>query len=382
MKVALQLTSAGEADQQNRMNESRYAASLMDGSIRARSSVASFDVSLDDDDVDKDEVLGGVEDQEPGDEGRKATSKTRRILVGLGALLALGVAGAGTAVHCGLRKDPTNGMRQDPSPAQPDRALKARAPSLPVINSPPCVAGLNGQVQEPNQVELGIIFESLNSGNDKILNKTEALALEEAVRAGFNKVTGFGCNDTEFGRWMYAATLVHQELTGLLEPEDIVTDSVLHTVFEIGISCSGCYEENAFATVYPTTFEVYDAALGPEGRHRFLYHDHVEHYAEEMQPPSLSKIRGVGGGHNRGLVEGDWVLSAGVIMNEISKSIHEAMSTSLGRVAQATVKTRSDGMYAFQSMQMTGSGRGGKGSGKGSRKVCEPIGNCFNLQTL
>lgn len=116
----------------------------------------------------------------------------------------------------------------------------------------------------------------------RLANETEILILEQAILDSFNRLTDTGCADWEYGRWMVNVTMVNQTLLQRLEfidpgereeedwaaggggdpssggstlAVDFEFESTLVTVFETQISCLGCDEPTAFATVYPTSFD-------------------------------------------------------------------------------------------------------------------------------
>jgi hypothetical protein len=258
--------------------------------------------------------------------------KPRRLLLVVGAVILISVA---VAVAVTMMGEGAN------SQTQPDQILSAAEDtSNNTALSQSCLDAKNGWVQDTKTSELQIRFVSDPSMNQTFINFTDALRLEEAVQVGYNRVTGTGCNDTEFGRWMFFATMVHQELT-LVEAAISEQATVLTATFETGISCSGCQDETSFATVYPDTFDVHlnetMATDSYDDGRRILRHDF----------PSYQNLDG------RTLQDAYLLLNAGNIMTSIAQAIHDVLGAKLGPVNEAAIKARSDGATDQEYFEMT-----------------------------
>ncbi|KAL3942549.1 MAG: hypothetical protein SGARI_000230 [Bacillariaceae sp.] len=114
----------------------------------------------------------------------------------------------------------------------------------------------DGMIEERHSPHLAVVIRGLDSA----LDVSEQRDLEEAVWIGYNNVSQ-GCNDT-YHRWMYNVKMVNQTVLQNVVMEDGTTplqtlfDGVSNLLvhFEMKISCNGCSEENAFASIYPSTF--------------------------------------------------------------------------------------------------------------------------------
>jgi hypothetical protein len=114
----------------------------------------------------------------------------------------------------------------------------------------------DGMIEERHSPHLAVLIRGL----DNVLDESEQRDLEEAVWLGYNNVSQ-GCNDT-YHRWMYNVKMLNQTVIQNVVLEDGTTplqtlfDGVSNLLvhFEMKISCNRCNEENAFASIYPTTF--------------------------------------------------------------------------------------------------------------------------------
>lgn len=115
-------------------------------------------------------------------------------------------------------------------------------------------------IKDSHQPILEITFAAAHS--ETVVNETEAREFEQAIVNAYNDASG-GCSD-EFKRWMYGINIVDQTVVehAVMEKED-TSSSISHTFdneyslvlrLETMISCDGCINDEAFASVYPSSF--------------------------------------------------------------------------------------------------------------------------------
>ncbi len=298
------------------------AAIQTDGSVRNGRSVHSGSSENDGCRID-----GGEEDPRP--DGKNGWGcATRRRLGFLGVMLLVPVV---VAIMVALTSNGKQGQeKQVASSIEDASGIQA------------CSGGRSSLVQEAKQCELQISFISSSANQnsttpDKMfVNSTEALLLEQAIQTGYNRATGYGCNDTESRRWMYYATMVLQEVkrsedvlnisqsqgmvnaSGSPLATTIVSTSVLALTFETGLSCDGCPDGRAFASVYPSTFEAGQA--GDARRSLRLLYDHE----------AGGGLPGMWAGPGRDLQDVAGALDAGKVMTSITQAINKVMGEGTG----------------------------------------------------
>jgi hypothetical protein len=293
----------------------------------------------------------------------------------LGALSILLLLAVGGSVGVTSPSLPPRATSFTPPPTEQKEGREAPPR---ILSPPPCEAAMHGRVQQFKQPRLELVFTPIKK-NFRLINTTEQSLMNSEIIAAFNRVTGLGCKDTEYGRWMVNVTFVNQQVfqqpdvlynSDPIEP-DIVPHYSLLVGVALGIWCSGCQEKTAFATTYPDTFEIYGGSGGTGNQaglnRRVLHHKHPDSVSNMGHPPDGYKfpLRGVGVDHreHNHPLQGDWILSGGHVMTEISKAISELMLAGLGPMTEATIKTRSPGTKdGYQTERMTEKGKGNSNS--------------------
>jgi len=115
-------------------------------------------------------------------------------------------------------------------------------------------------IKELHNPILEITLATVNS--EQMIDETEIKNLERAVLAAYNQASG-GCFD-KFQRWMYGVNTIDQTvLEHVALDNEADTQSISHSFekefnivlrLETLISCDGCSQDEAFASVYPSSF--------------------------------------------------------------------------------------------------------------------------------
>ena len=125
------------------------------------------------------------------------------------------------------------------------------------INSnKPCVL----KIEEPHQPVMEITLAPSHSESE--LSEDKVKELEKIIVESYNQVSG-GCSD-QYNRWMYGIKFMDQTvLKHAVIEEEAESSSISHTFDEeyspvirlkTMISCEGCVDDEAFASVYPVSF--------------------------------------------------------------------------------------------------------------------------------
>ena len=121
------------------------------------------------------------------------------------------------------------------------------------------------EIKDSHEPTLEITFAPTQS--DKELSETQVKELERGVLEIYNDSTG-GCSG-DYRRWMYGINIIDQTVSKHAVIEEEVESSISHKfdneynlVVRLGtmISCDGCVDDEAFASVYPTTFGSIESA--------------------------------------------------------------------------------------------------------------------------
>ncbi len=100
-----------------------------------------------------------------------------------------------------------------------------------------------------------------SSSEPQQLNESQVKELERGIIEVYNDESG-GCS-AEYKRWMYGVNVMDQTVTEHAVIKNEAESSISHTfdteynlVVRLGtmISCDGCDDDEAFASIYPTTF--------------------------------------------------------------------------------------------------------------------------------
>lgn len=120
--------------------------------------------------------------------------------------------------------------------------------------------GCQPTIKELHNPILEITLATVHS--EQMIDETETKNLEHAVLAAYNQASG-GCSD-KFQRWMYGVNTIDQTvLEHVALDNEADTQSISHTFekefnvvlrLETLISCDGCSQDEAFASVYPSSF--------------------------------------------------------------------------------------------------------------------------------
>jgi hypothetical protein len=126
--------------------------------------------------------------------------------------------------------------------------------------------GCQPTIKELHKPVLEITLAS-SAQSKQLMNDTETKNLEQAILEAYNQASN-GCSD-EYQRWMYGVNIIDQTLLehAVMENDvDVDSDSsssISHTFeeeynlvlrLETTISCDGCTNDQAFASVYPSSF--------------------------------------------------------------------------------------------------------------------------------
>jgi hypothetical protein len=272
-----------------------------------------------------------------------------------------------------------------------------------VPNYSSCQPGKIKTIKEP-QLELVL------AGFDRTTTELEQSELAKAVSMGYNAVSK-GCEDV-YERWMFDAVLVDQELVNFSKPQEhgggMTYQSALVATFSTRISCEGCSEGKAFASVYPSSFgQVSTKEDDPSRRKLQLLFDSPSRRRQSSNKGSSRRGSKRHRGQNGGVVErrttyfGDdntlvadaetqvdvvhgartlyteendnnSLLDAGKILVAIEKNIHEAgmEDAKFVGISNAAIIASTNSV----SMEMsTGKGKGGKSGGTpGATQVPDP----------
>jgi len=127
--------------------------------------------------------------------------------------------------------------------------------SVDINSNEPCILKINDSHRPILEITLAA------SPSKSIVTETEAKEFEQAIVAAYNDESG-GCSD-EFKRWMYGISVIDQTVLEHVAIEEEAESSISHTFdneynlvirLETMISCDGCADDEAFASVYPASF--------------------------------------------------------------------------------------------------------------------------------
>jgi hypothetical protein len=205
----------------------------------------------------------------------------------------------------------------------------------------------DGFIEERHAPYLGLYLQGLND----LVDDSGQRRLEQAVWLGYNNVSE-GCGD-RYHRWMYSVKLVNQTLVQKLVFEDGSTpletlfdgSPTLLAQFEMKISCKGCTEETAFASIYPKEYGPIADKNGNTSRdgHRRNRRMYVRYLQESTLGLSDLMLHS---------------LDAGDILLSMESFARVALSD-LTAIQQGTVTTTtSEGFVRTTSLQQTGTGNG------------------------
>ena len=99
------------------------------------------------------------------------------------------------------------------------------------------------------------------SHSEAVVSETQAREVEKAIVEAYNDASG-GCSD-DFKRWMYGINVLDQTVLKHVVLEEEAESSISKTFdteynlvirLETMISCDGCVDDEAFASVYPPSF--------------------------------------------------------------------------------------------------------------------------------
>jgi hypothetical protein len=139
------------------------------------------------------------------------------------------------------------------APLAAKRANEARSSRAAFAQVEACEAGIVQHSKDP-QLEFYML------GIQEKADDSQISFMEDALVASFNEVSG-RCSD-KYQRWMFKASLTSQEIVrniGFTEHasslENVFEEQLtLVARFQTNISCAGCTDEEAFASVYPSSF--------------------------------------------------------------------------------------------------------------------------------
>ena len=78
----------------------------------------------------------------------------------------------------------------------------------------------------------------------------EVSSMEAAIMEAYNEVS-LGCNGDDYNRYMYGVDMIHQNIDVYHDTNGGST-TVLEALVGTQISCTGCWEDNCFASEYPS----------------------------------------------------------------------------------------------------------------------------------
>ncbi len=102
-------------------------------------------------------------------------------------------------------------------------------------------------IEDIKELTLQILFQV--SDPDKLFDAAEISALETSIAEGYNAAT-LGCDGDDFNRFMYQCFLVHNSLIRKYYVTEETNLTSIDAWFDCKISCNGCTDVNAFASVY------------------------------------------------------------------------------------------------------------------------------------
>ena len=152
-------------------------------------------------------------------------------------------------------------------------------------------------IKDSHQPILEITLAAAHS--ETVVTETQAKEFEQAIISSYNDVSG-GCSD-EFKRWMYGINIIDQTVVEYAVMEKEAESSISHSFdneysvvlrLETMISCDGCNNDEAFASVYPTSFGNRASARHLiEGRFNTAeVYDRIEEFVEENLGTRISTL--------------------------------------------------------------------------------------------
>ena len=121
--------------------------------------------------------------------------------------------------------------------------------------------GCQPTIKELHKPVLAITLAS-SAQSKQLMDETETKDLEQAILEAYNQASN-GCSD-EYQRWMYGVNIIDQTLLEkAVMDKEVDSSSISHNFeeeynlvlrLETTISCDGCTNDEAFASVYPSSF--------------------------------------------------------------------------------------------------------------------------------
>jgi len=130
-----------------------------------------------------------------------------------------------------------------------------RKSSANLESNEPCILNIKDSHQPVLEITLAA------SHSEAVMSETQAREVEKAIVEAYNDASG-GCSD-DFKRWMYGINVLDQTVLKHAVLEEETESSISHTFdneyslvirLETMISCDGCVDDEAFASVYPPVF--------------------------------------------------------------------------------------------------------------------------------